>query len=274
MPEAGEVRIIVDGLTHLLGGKKLTHIEINEKSRYHKKTPDGFTEFTRALPTKLVKVDAHGKFVWWEFANGWHIWQTLGLSGGWFLEPKSYSGVVITMSDKRKMYYDDQRHFGTLKFIPPSIAQQETAKKIAGLGPDMLAGDKIDKPGFIARLRKRPNQVLAHVIMDQKVIAGVGNYLRSETLYKARFNPHHKVSDMTDEQLGHLFDAARDRILASYKAGGASIQHYSDIYSHPGKFEFMMQVYGRKKTPDGLTVKAEKIGNDSQTTYWCPERQI
>lgn len=273
MPEGPEVRIITEGLTRLLHGKTLATLEINTKSRYHKKAPDGFSEFTAALPTQIQQIKSHGKFIWWEFANGWVAWQTLGLAGGWFLKEKGNSGIHLNTSDGTKLYYDDARHFGTLKFLEPSTAKQETAKKLKTLGPDILTRPHIPVVDYIARFRKYPNHVIGSLLMEQKVMAGVGNYLRSEILYAARINPHSKVGSLTDEQLTRLHDKTYELAEASYRAGGASIQHYSDIYSTKGTFEFQMQVYGRKKTPGGLVVRAEKLGKETQTTYWCEELQ-
>lgn len=286
MPEGPEVRIIAEGLTKHLANKNIINIEINAKSRYHKKAPDGFTEFIAAgFPCQVVRVNSHGKFIWWEFNNGWHAWQTLGLAGGWFLKEKGNSGIIITLDGGKKLYYDDARHFGTLKFIPPAIAQAETRKKLKTLGPDILAGGVnpdilastgfISRAEFVARLNKYPAHLVINIIAEQKVIAGVGNYLRSEILYKSRINPHKKVSSLSQDEFTRLYENTLELTIASYKAGGASIQHYSDVNSQPGQFEFQMQVYGRKKTPDGNhTVKAEKIGKDTQTTYWCPDVQV
>jgi len=273
MPEGPEVKIITEGLTHLLSGKTLASLEINAKSRYHKKAPDGFTDFTAALPARVVGVRAHGKFIWWEFANGWIAWQTLGLAGGWFLHEKKNSGIQLTTTDGTKLYYDDARHFGTIKFLEPSSALRETAKKIKALGPDILSQPHIPVAEYITRFRKYPNHIIGSLLMEQKVMAGVGNYLRSEILFAARVNPHTKVESLTDEQLSRLHSKTYELAEASYRSGGASIQHYSDIHSNKGQFEFQMQVYGRKKTPGGLEILAEKLGKETQTTYWCPSLQ-
>ena len=273
MPEGPEVKIITEGLTNLLSGKNLVSLEINSKSRYHKKAPDGFTDFTAALPSRVVGVHAHGKFIWWEFANGWVAWQTLGLAGGWFLKEKKNSGIHLTTAEGLTIYYDDARHFGTLKFLEPVCAVKETPKKLKTLGPDILTRPYIPANEYITRFRKYPNHIIGSLLMEQKVMAGVGNYLRSEILYAARVNPHSKVGSLTDEQLARLHSKTYELADASYRAGGASIQHYSDIHSNKGQFEFQMLVYGRKKTPGGLEIRAEKLGKETQTTYWCPSLQ-
>ena len=79
---------------------------------------------------------------------------------------------------------------------------------------------------------------------------------------------------LTKKDLERLYQSARMKIVGSYNVGGASIRHYSDIENKKGEFEFKMEIYGKKTTPDGKKVIAEKIGGDGQTTYWCPDVQI
>jgi formamidopyrimidine-DNA glycosylase len=283
MPEGPEVTIIAKGLNHLLKGKQIVSWEINTKSRYHKKAPDGFPEFNNELASidglKVKEVSNKGKFIYWTFNNGTVLFQTLGMSGGWFHHNKGNSGIVITyLSGKQiqKLYYDDQRRFGTLKFfVDPQQAKLELEKKLRTIGPDMLNDTKFTKTEFITRMRKKTLQHknITRVITDQKVISGIGNYLKAESLYTARINPHKEVGSITNDELGSLFKAMKSKIVGSYKVGGASIRHYSDIDDIKGTYEFNMEVYGRKKDPHGRVVIAEKIAGDSQNTYWCPDYQ-
>lgn len=296
MPEICEVKIITDNLTHLLRQKTLTTLAITAKSRYYNKSPDGFNEFQSMLPTQIIRINQHGKFIWWEFENGWIIWQTLGLTGGWFInDTKHNSGVHLTTIDGIKLHYIDTRRFGTLKFLNPNIAQSETSKKLKSLGPDILSTPHITAADYITRFRKysarHPDHVIGSLLMEQNIMAGVGNYLRSEILYAARINPHNTVSSLTDIQLTRLYNKTYELASASYRAGGANISHYSDIthVTSPSlalvpnptsntpantSHSFEMRVYGLKKTAGGLAIKKEKLGKETQHIYWCPELQL
>lgn len=286
MPEGPEVLVIQEGLTNLLTGKVITAIEFNSKSRYNSKTPDGYVKFSSDLSQianlKVTGVYSKGKFIWWVFSNGWHMWQTLGLSGGWFHHKKANSGMELQYVDEKDgkpqtLYYDDQRRFGTLKFIQPADAKFETDAKLKTLGPNILGvAGEFTLDIFKARMSKS-TLCLKHVgsvIADQKVLSGVGNYLRAEALYRAKINPFRLVNTLTPTELSALYHAITWTAHESYKAGGASIQHYSDIDDVKGRYEYQMQVYGRKKTPDGLEVKAEKLIGDTQTIYYCPKLQV
>lgn len=285
MPEGPECKVIAEGLADLLAGRPITLFEFSNKSRYHNKAPDGFVGFTKGLtattPIIITAIHNKGKFIWWEFSNGWHMWQTLGLSGGWFHHRKANSGLEIQFigTDNRlaSLYYDDQRRFGTLKFIPPADAKFETDVKLKSLGPDILGGkNEIDLDKFKSRMNKSilANKQVGNVISDQKIISGVGNYIRAESLYQAKISPFRQVSTLSPEDIERLYKAIISVAHASYKAGGASIRHYSDIDNVKGTYEFHMQVYGRKKTPEGKDVKADHLAGDTQTIYWCPEVQV
>ena len=283
MPEGPEVKTITEGLNTLLASNILTDFKITPKSRYHTKAPDGYNGFIQSIadsPVKVTAVRCKGKFIWWEFSNGWILWQTLGMSGGWYHIKKPFAGIELSYkanvdSAVNSLYYNDQRHFGTLKFIDPQTAQQELRWKLQSLGPDMLSDTTLDFDKFRLIMRKATvaKKIVSNAIVEQSIISGVGNYLRSEALYQAGINPHRLVSSLSDDELSGLFIAIRQKIRDSYRTGGASIQHYSDINNTPGTFEFEMVVYGKKKDPDGNPVLAEKIGKDTQTTYWVAEKQ-
>ncbi len=285
MPEGPEVLVIQEGLAKLLTGKAITAIAFNSKSRYNSKAPDGYVKFSSDLVQtaniKVTGVHSKGKFIWWEFSNGWHMWQTLGLSGGWFHHKKANSGLELTYVDSNgkleSLYYDDQRRFGTLKFIHPSESKFETDAKVKSLGPNILGPhNEFSADIFKARMAKSTlaTKQVGSVIADQKVLSGVGNYLRAEALYRAKISPFRLVNTLTPSDLTALYQAITWAAHESYKAGGASIRHYSDIDDVKGRYEYQMQVYGRKKTPEGKEVKAEKLTGDTQTIYYCPEVQI
>lgn len=277
MPEGPEVTIIAEGLNKLVSGCYTMGFEFNNKSRYSKKLPDGFNDFQQSLKDGLVKVVSvtnKGKFIYWTFSNGYYLMQTLGLSGGWFREEKKNSGCLFFFKNKETyeintVYYDDQRRFGTLKFTND---KQVLENKLSQIGPDLLNDKEFDMADWLAIFHKPRNQnkMLVKLITDQKIMSGIGNYLRAEILYEAKLSPHRLISSLTDKELAKLYKAARYCIYESYKQGGTSIRHYSDIDDTKGTYGLELKVYRKKKDPQGNSVKPEKIAKDSQTMYWVP----
>jgi len=287
MPEGPEVTIIAEGLNKELKNKLVTNFEINDKSRYKNKVPIGYNDFmldvlSPYVNVKIKSVNNKGKLIYWVFTNGWILLQTLGMSGGWFHHSKKHSGVILSFMTEikskieNKLYFDDQRHFATFKFLHPDSGEKELNLKLKTIGPDILNDNSFKVNDFILILKKKNNQkrLINKVLVDQKTISGIGNYLRSEILYHAKINPHRLVNTLTDNEMKQLFKSSKLKIIGSFNTGGASIRHYSDIDDKKGLFEFKMEVYGKKKDKLGNTVKSEKIQNDGQTTYWVPNVQI
>jgi DNA-formamidopyrimidine glycosylase len=277
MPEGPEVTIIAEGLNKVLSGCYILGFEFNNKSRYSKKAPDGFNDFQQSLVNGLVKVvnvKNRGKFIYWTFSNGFYLMQTLGLSGGWFREEKRNSGCQLLFKNKETyeintIFYDDQRRFGTMKFTND---MQVLKNKLSQIGPDILNDKEFDIADWLAIFHKPRNQnkLLVKLITDQKIISGIGNYLRAEILYEAKLSPHRIIHTLSDKELSKLYKAARYCINEAYKQGGTSIQHYSDINDKPGTYGLELKVYRKKKDPQGKSIKPEKIAKDSQTMYWVP----
>lgn len=275
MPEGPEVTVIANGLQHLLTNQCLHCINFDHnKARYINKKPIGYPEFEKQLPLKIIDVKSKGKFIYFVLQDDWYIYNTLGMSGGWYHKQKNNPTCYIEYGNKnRKLWFDDQRHFATFKFVK---GKSELEKKLKTIGDDLL-NDSINEADFINKYRKHNKKVIDIVLNNQKVFSGIGNYLKAEILYMAKISPHTKVVDIPDSKLKELLACSIDRIKASYKLGGTSVENYSDLNNYDGKFQKYFKVYKQKKDPDGNTVISERISkpNDpkSQKTYWVPAVQ-
>ena len=109
--------------------------------------------------------------------------------------------------------------------------------------------------------------------MNQKVISGIGNYIKAESLWYSRINPHSAIKDLTDSNLGMLYKAILFVIRKSYAEQGASIKDYYTFDQEQGTAVSGFVVYGRKKDYNGHSVIKEET-LDKRTTHWVKERQI
>jgi formamidopyrimidine-DNA glycosylase len=108
--------------------------------------------------------------------------------------------------------------------------------------------------------------------MDQRVLAGIGNYLKAEVLYHSRVSPWRKVKDLADEEVVDLHDNAVRLINLSYNMGGATIQNYRQPDDSGGLYSRRFAVYGQEADPHGNAVIREKTP-EGRTTHWVPELQ-
>ena len=267
MPEGPECRKIAESLAKFTSGMSLVSVEILS-GRYSKKLPTGFEHFKENFPISVVGVGVHGKFIYWILKKDFSIWNTLGMSGSWSDEKQKHSRLKFNFSNGVNVYFNDQRNFGTLKFV---WGKQPLIEKLSSLGPDMLAEDVVDKV-FIERLRKKNSHNICKALMNQAVICGVGNYIKADSLWLAKISPHRTVEEISDDELKTLNSSIKRVIRESYTSGGATIRTYKNFSGDSGQYSSKFLVYNRKVDPEGNRVIKEPT-LDGRQTHWAPDIQ-
>lgn len=271
MPEGPEVAHITRRLNNKFAGSQLTDITFKDPRYRGTQVRDEVDAFMADLPMTIHSVKCKGKFIYFELDNDWTIWHTLGMSGSWRASEKSArKGHRLTFhSTEGDYFYRDPRKFGTFKFMrDPEALETKLNKK---LGPDMLAEDVSDSD-FIAAVRKKKHWNVTRAIMDQTVIAGIGNYIKAEALYYAKINPWRKVSQLTDTQLKALNHYLKWVIRAAYEARGATLRDYVLPDGTKGEYTFQFAVYSKRQCPNGNPITHEETP-DRRTTWWVPAIQ-
>ena len=152
MPEGAEVKLIGEALAHDVSGKTLVSVTALT-GRYTKTPPEGLTLIQARLPSRVIGVGVHGKFMYWINENDVFVYNTLGMTGHWTRSQEKHSRVQFSFSDGTSVFFTDPRNFGTLKFVAGRSALVE---KLKSLGPDMLS-EKVGDALFTERMMK-PNQ--------------------------------------------------------------------------------------------------------------------
>jgi len=266
MPEGPECRRFALSLAERLSGRMLKSIEVIS-GRYFDKPPTGLEEFQGQLPIAVVGVGVHGKFLYWILKDELSIWNTLGMSGDWSDVQKKHSRVKFVLNDG-DVFFNDMRNFGTLKFVR---GKYRLLEKLKSLGPDMLAQDVSDEE-FIKRFRRRPHWQITTALMNQSVIAGVGNYIKAESLWLARISPHRILKEITDAELAALNRSIRQVMHESFNTEGTTVRTYSDEAGNLNEYNRRYLVYNQKSDPDGNEVVKE-LTADKRMTHWCPAVQ-
>ena len=267
MPEGPEVKRITEKLRSAVVDKNLESIEIISGRYLKHGPPDNFNNFAKSLPVKISDVACKGKFIYALFDNGYSMWNTLGMAGSWSPVPTKHSRVKLNFKEG-SAYFNDIRNFGTLKFV---TGRKRLVEKLDSLGPDMLA-ENIPNSKFSSLIMRKSNKTIAEVIMDQSIVSGVGNYLKSESLYLARISPHRVVETLSPEEISNLNAAIQCTIRSSYASGGATIHTFLDFDGKQGEYSRRFAVYNQKADIAGNSVVRE-ITKDKRASFWVPEIQ-
>ena len=237
--------------------------------RYSRKPFDGHADLVSELPKRVVGAGCHGKFIYILLDGGdSSIWSTLGMTGYWSESASNHARVCLSLDNGADIYYNDTRSFGTLKW---SQGRRALAQKLKSLGPDMLAED-VRHEKFQSVMMKYPKKTLPEVLMDQRVISGVGNYVKADSLWLSRLSPHRKVDSLCQEEFELLNNSIKRVLRSSYESQGATIKSYKGFNDESGGYGEKLLCYGRKKDEDGEEIIREET-LDGRTTWWVPTRQ-
>jgi formamidopyrimidine-DNA glycosylase len=276
MPEGPELRHSRDVLRNIVVDKFMTRLLTTTSGRYSTKQPEGMTEIVKDLPLRIESVDVKGKFMWLTLKGQdktWYMWCTYGMSGQWsrtadkhaaFIFEYNDSGGLITR-DQQKLFFNDQRRFGTIKFVSDVNAHE---KKLASLGPDILEDPPLAPELFAERILKKPMRTISEALMDQSCVAGVGNYLKAEILYRSGVSPHRNVTELSADEIVELWAETISASREAYLDHGASIRTYKTVDNEKGKAQFFFRAYGQKHCPSGHAITREET-RDGRTSWWC-----
>ena len=223
------------------------------------------------------------------------IWITLGMTGQFANDkevenpkplasnsdkersgPRWYIELMDTQTkETRRIYYRDARNFGTLRF---SLSASELNEKLASLGPDLLDFKTTTEEVFLAAMEKSTQtRNICKFLMDQSKIAGVGNYILAEGLYRSRLDPWADLSEISVGQRKRLFKELRDVIDTSYKAQGLTRPEggtFRGVDGDKGQFEFQLQCYGQRLSPNKYPITKDVDGPHGRTIWYSEEEQL
>lgn len=267
MPEGPECRIIAEGLNQQMAGRSIVSIEIVSGRYARHGEPVGLDQMRGLFPISCESVNAHGKFIYALLGDDVSMWNTLGMTGRWGLSGSDHTRAVIQLDDGRSLFFDDVRNFGTLRF---SLDRNELFKKLTTLGFDLL-GQSPDPLMVRASVRKRDRPIV-EALMDQRIFAGVGNYIKCEALYRSGISPHRTTRSLADDELEGLMREARHVMWSAYEARGHTMSDYRDIDGNARTFGFKLLCYRQDRDPAGNEVVKETT-TDGRTTHWVPAVQ-
>ncbi len=268
MPELPEVETIVRDLRPILVGQAITGVDIHCKSSIA--TP-GIDEFSAGLVgQRILGVDRRGKFIILHLERG-DLLIHLRMTGRLLVMPGDqvsdcrYLRVVLALGQQR-LLFADMRKFGRLYMVA------NAAEVLGKLGPEPLAGD-FTVDGLAARLCKRRAPIKS-LLLDQRILAGVGNIYADEALHAACIAPQRQACTLTRHEVTALHSAIRDELHRGIRNRGTTLSDYRDAAGREGEHRQCLRVYGRAGElcqRCGSAIVRVRIGGRS--SFHCPRCQ-
>lgn len=286
MPELPEVETIRRGLAALLPGKVVRRAAVFDSPKSFPNAPADVQQFLYGAMVTAVRRRA--KVLLIDLDSGYSLVVHLKMTGQLVLRgsqqlfggghptdsligtlPDRSTRVQVDFADGSHLFFNDQRKFGWMKLMPTDeIINLPFMQKV---GPEPLDPQTTPEV-FIARIRRHPQMKLKPAILDQSVIAGVGNIYADESLWAARLHPEMRVRDVTDQQLQTVFAELRQVLQLSIDQGGSTDKNYVDAEGRKGNYLQFAHVFRREgqschRHPDVLIIKT-KVGG--RGTHTCP----
>ena len=291
MPELPEVETVRRGLQPVMEGAKILHAEARRKDLRFPFQKDFVARLTGQTVTGLGR---RAKYLMADLGSGDVLLMHLGMSGSFRVEKKddartpgefhyprskdtAHDHVLFRMSSGADIVFNDPRRFGYMKIIARNVLDAEPLLK--GLGPEPL-GNEFDA-AMLARACAGKSTTLKAALLDQRVVAGLGNIYVCEALYRAHLSPKRQASTLANkkgeptEHAKHLVDAIHDVLNQAIKAGGSSLRDHRQTTGELGYFQHSFQVYdreGEKCGKDGSGV-IRRFTQNGRSTFWCPKCQ-
>ena len=290
MPELPEVETTVRGLKKTILGLTIKDVwtDLSTKDKRKKGTIADrkfFPSFKKqVLNKKILSVERRAKNILINLNNDKTILIHLKMTGYLFYgkDPKiKFAHAVFTLSNKNYLVLSDIRKFGKITLLDPegkpatSYGAGTKNSYFTNLGPEPL-DKKFTLEKLKERLNKKPNSKIKTVLMDQTVIAGIGNIYSDEILWRASVHPERKILKIKENEMRLIFKAIKETLTKGINFGGDSMSDYKNIYGLPGKFQLHHKAYRRtgekcrKKGCKGI-IKRKVIS--ARSAHFCSVHQ-
>jgi len=273
MPELPEVEVTCQALKAVLEGFSITKIQLNRPDLRYPLPPDFENEICFY---SIQSVQRRAKYLLIDFEHGRTLIWHLGMSGRVivetpeipFLKASPHDHVIFRTSNNHKITYRDPRRFGFLQLTPTS--QLASVNPFNKLGPEPLNNAELNVLIFHDRMKKHTKPI-KNALLDQKLIAGIGNIYASEALWQARISPLRPANSLTQVESARLLKELQDVLKRAIAAGGSTLRDYVRPNGEVGYFQYIFKVYDRENKLCGHceVTNLSKIIQCGRATYYC-----
>ncbi|WP_428493646.1 bifunctional DNA-formamidopyrimidine glycosylase/DNA-(apurinic or apyrimidinic site) lyase [Rhodopila sp.] len=298
MPELPEVETVMRGLRQRLQGRMLLRAVARRPDMRWPLPPGLAATLTGARVTSFRR---RAKYILMRLDNGWSVLLHLGMSGRMLLEPVGHPGGrpgggpegrnAITLHEHLELETDDgwrvgfvdPRRFGSVDLV--ETEREDRHRLLAGLGPEPL--DETFSPAVLATALSGKKTPIKAALLDQKIVAGLGNIYVCEALFRAAISPQRLAHTVPGARTQRLVPAIKQTLTEAITAGGSSLRDYVQTNGELGYFQHTFRVYGREGEPcpgcpgiasrggpaDPFCPGVRRIVQSGRSTFYCPRTQ-
>lgn len=286
MPELPEVETVRRGLYKLIVGRTIKAVE-HDWAKSFPNSPADTKQFL--IGAKVTDVRRRAKVLLIDLSSKYTLVTHLKMTGQMVFRgdkvfgaghpsdsligklPDKSTRVTISFKDSSRLFFNDQRKFGWMRLIPTvEVPEIDFMKKV---GPEPLS-DEFTTKVFITRVRKRPNTTIKAALLDQTVLAGVGNIYADESLWGAKIHPNIRVYDVSDAKLKKLREELRFVLNLAIEKGGSTDRNYVNAEGKRGSYIDFARVFrreGQACSRCGSEVIKTRVAG--RGTHVCPKCQ-
>jgi formamidopyrimidine-DNA glycosylase len=283
MPELPEVETVRQGLTPALLGRQIERVEQN-RPNLRFAFPDEFS--ARLSGVRVERLDRRAKYLLLRLSSGETLLSHLGMSGRFTIETASGAGplpedmvhaapanpkhdhVVFHLEGGVTVRYNDPRRFGFMDLYPTDAEHE--VRYLTGLGPE--PNSNAFSGAMLAEALRNKRSPIKAALLDQRVVAGLGNIYVCEALHRSGISPRRESRTIPGKRAERLAVAVRDVINEAIEAGGSSLKDFASTDGELGYFQHRFRAYGRENEPcptprcDG---RVQRIVQSGRSTFFC-----
>jgi formamidopyrimidine-DNA glycosylase len=282
MPELPEVETVRRGLLPVMEGKVIARAQVNRPD-LRWPLPAGMAD--RLTGARIIALRRRSKYILADLSTGETLLIHLGMSGrmlvsgamlGEFLHhhpaPAKHDHVVLDMEGGARVTFNDARRFGAMDLM--ATGAEDRHPLLAALGPEPL-GNAFSESYLAERLHGRMTPIKS-ALLDQHLVAGLGNIYVCEVLFRARISPRRLAGNIGAARAGRLVPIIRDVLAEAIEAGGSSLRDYRQADGELGYFQHAFRVYGREGQPcvtQGCGGTVARVVQSGRSSFYCPHCQ-
>lgn len=271
MPEIAEVETVRNTLKNMILNKKIKSVNVI----YPKMLESNLEDFKNILPGKsFIDIKRIGKWLMFDLGD-YYLLSHLRMEGKFFVknhdeEINKHEHIIISFVDGIDLRYHDTRKFGRMNLIKKEELDETEAIKKQGIEP--ISKD-LTKEYLYEKIHKK-HLPMKTILLDQTIIAGLGNIYADEVLFASFINPLKKGSEITFDDCERIKDSSKKIIEEAIKYGGTTIKSYTSSLGVTGRFQQFLMVHKREGEPCNVCkTPIERIKVGGRSTYFCPKCQ-